>query len=730
VSLDTSSRAAAIGGTGTVSGGSLERLGIGDFALLRLSAAQRLFEKPGRVDAMFVTVAPGRRAAVAAALGRRVGGRALVARPGTVTHDFLRVFDPLRTLSSLAAVAALFVAALLVYNMLATSVTQRRRELGTLVAFGVRRSQTATAFVIEALVLGAAASIVGVGAGVLLGSALVDTLDYGRFMLGDVVTDVRATRLALGVGAGLGVTLVGALATLRRVLRCAPAQTMRPSGAQEPVGDDTAGSRRARYVLAAIAAAAAVALLIAEPTPGQSRLAELTLAAWLVVIVVALRPAVTVGVRVARFAVARLLGPMGRLALDGLVRNSGRTALSVGGIAVSAGLVVAVTASHESYRSSLDGKARSTFGAPVYVAPGRERLTNVDPPLPGRLVRRLAHIPGVRAAYPQRRILIEAGGEPAVLIASPVAEASRAGVKPDLIGVGDEQRRFAAALGAGAVAISSSASQHLDLHVGDRIALATPRGRRRLRVGMVWDDLVNFNQVYVGDDTYRRLWRDTAASDIALFPDPGVSPAALVERAKGAVGAAGVRARVRERDRVVDEILDRADGAFSFGRATQLACVLVAALAVANTMFMSVAERRWEFALQRTLGMSKGGLVTSLLVEAAAVGSLGGSGAALFGTATGYVMTRSMNAGYGWQVDFSLPLVTIVAVAAGAIALAALAAMPALRVALRVPMVDAMREEIDGYRVRGFALQVTRSGSSAPAGGARAPRAAGLAPRR
>jgi putative ABC transport system permease protein len=80
----------------------------------------------------------------------------------------------LQTALLVFAFVALFVGAFIIFNTFSIIVAQRTRELGLLRALGATGRQVRMSVMVEALVLGLAASIVGVGAGVLIAIGLQD----------------------------------------------------------------------------------------------------------------------------------------------------------------------------------------------------------------------------------------------------------------------------------------------------------------------------------------------------------------------------------------------------------------------------------------------------------------------------------------------------------------------------------------------------------------------------
>jgi putative ABC transport system permease protein len=132
---------------------------------------------------------------------------------------------------------------------------------------------------------------------------------------------------------------------------------------------------------------------------------------------------------------------------------------------------------------------------------------------------------------------------------------------------------------------------------------------------------------------------------------------------------------------------------FSVARAIQLAALIVAALAIANTMFITVLERKWELGLQRAVGMDGGSVARALLTEAGAIGLIGGIGSWVVGLAIGLLMVSEMQHAYAISLPFQIPfdLMALTLGVGGTIALVA-GAYPS-RTALRMPIVEALRYE-------------------------------------
>lgn len=108
--------------------------------------------------------------------------------------------------------------------------------------------------------------------------------------------------------------------------------------------------------------------------------------------------------------------------------------------------------------------------------------------------------------------------------------------------------------------------------------------------------------------------------------------------------------------------------------------LLVGGIGVANTMVITVLERRREIGLRRSLGATRSHIRSQFLVEAVLLATYGG----VVGTLLGWVITAVVATANGWLV--SIPPLVLVAGVAVTIAVGAIAGvLPAVRAARTAP---------------------------------------------
>jgi putative ABC transport system permease protein len=175
------------------------------------------------------------------------------------------------------------------------------------------------------------------------------------------------------------------------------------------------------------------------------------------------------------------------------------------------------------------------------------------------------------------------------------------------------------------------------------------------------------------------------ATAAAVLWRRGEDPEALAARIRKQVDGVSVLSPGEAREQI--------DRALVFMRAlilgSAVVALVVAALAVANTMVTAVVERRHEIGLRRVVGATRGQVVRLLVVEAAALGAAG----ALAGTIAGAAAAAALNV-VTERMGAPVFLVTSRLVTAAIVLPALLAAIagfvPARRAARLVPA-DALR---------------------------------------
>ena len=237
--------------------GSVKSLGVATAAVFDLETAKSLFERGDQVDGILVAGTASHDAIAAAVPSATVTTAAAQDR---FTLDGLEQFISIIRIALLVfGGVAILVGAFTIFNTLSITVAQRTRELGLLRMVGGFRRQVLGSVLVEALVIGIGASVVGLFAGLGLAKALDALFDAMKLSLPEAGTvfaapdDRRvaaaghardaAGRPAAGVAGDAGRPRRGA-ARHGAGLRPRPAPRPRRPGAGRPRRPPGAGVRR------------------------------------------------------------------------------------------------------------------------------------------------------------------------------------------------------------------------------------------------------------------------------------------------------------------------------------------------------------------------------------------------------------------------------------------------------------------------------------------------------
>jgi putative ABC transport system permease protein len=352
--------------------GDLESLGSATFAVFDIPTAQKLFDKPNSFDAIQAAAVDG---VTSDQLVQRIDA-AVATDDVTVKSGVQQADDESDEVSEFTSFIqyfllafggiALFVGAFVIFNTMSITVAQRTRELATLRTLGASRRQVRMSVLLEALVIGVLASIVGLGLGYLLAkglNALFEALDLALPQT-DLVFATRTVVVSLLVG--IVVTLLAGFFPAMRATRVPPISVVR-EGATLPRG------RFSRFtpLIAIVAIVGALALLgysmFADDVDTGTRLLSIAGGTLLLFVGVAMispqlvRPlAAVVGIPARQIG-----GAAGRIARANSIRNPGRTAATAAALMIGIALVsfVAVLANgmKQSNRGAIEDQVKAEW---------------------------------------------------------------------------------------------------------------------------------------------------------------------------------------------------------------------------------------------------------------------------------------------------------------------------------------------------------------------------------
>ena len=662
----------------------LDRINGGMAVGMFLEPAQVLFGRADRVDQIMVLARPDADLdALRRELGDAIDGIGIVGSPGQATGPD-QLFTGIQLATSSMGAIVVLAALVLVFHTMSMATAERRTEIALARSLGSTRRQLLLVTLAEAGLLGAAGTAVGLLAGGALARLVVPLarVAYGGGAPVDLPADVRFQIIPVVVAAiaGIGGALLGALVPARSAARAAPVDALRPTATYE--WRDPGRSTR-RVAIAAVGATFLLAGLILLDRPVSGLTDPLAAIPYVLVFegaLVLVPLLVPFATRAAADLLGRLSPTTGRLAGDALRSNPRRTTINVMALLLPVTIMITTTVAFDGSLGDIGRLARATVAAPLNVDADSYVGGNASPvasqPMGPEHQSVLEAVPGVRAVLPYESAWIRLPDDTrGVVHAVPLAAAERAGVA-DMVQVAQtatDPDAFTRRLVAGEIAASHFAARALDLQIGSRLTLPTPTGPKTFTVGGLFDDFAFQGTFYVDVDTYRAVWGDDDAHRYAIVPEASTSLADLEGRIEAAVDAAAVPAQVLTRDEAIAEVETSTTAFLPLLRGMTLASLVFAVLALANAAFTAVTERRWLFALQQTLGMTRREIARSLALEATVVGVVGTIGAVALGIWMATVNQRFMGNLLAIDLGISVPwaFVGIAAVLGIAVALGA-----------------------------------------------------------
>jgi putative ABC transport system permease protein len=668
----------------------LDGLGGGRFVVFGLATAQRVFDRQGRLDAVYVQPEDGVDvAALRAELERVVGPQngVLTAAQGPPEVD--AVVDSVLPLFTLLALFALATGAMLVYNTVTLSLEERRRELAVLGALGGTPQVVTTTTLAEAGLLGAVGGLVGAIGGVLVAGPIVVSLSEFTERTGGIPLEVHAGPVALAIGAVLGVVvaLLAAAVPIRRALRLDVAAELAGRDRREEMSQPRLLRRAALW--AGVLAAGLVLSWVGQRGGGLER--------WQIPVAgvgfgLAALGTLLCGASLAPLAMrpwARLLdgSAAGRLAVANLVRAPGRTGVMVVAVATAA-TTAFVTAGYsngvqaeigDNVSDNLDGVEVASIGAGANV--------NVDAGLSPRLLSELEVMPGV--AEVQRGASILVGTETGDLVTVSAYQDNWI-TRRD----GDEMVRGridAAAFERGEAVINTTLARDTGLRPGDALPLPTPTGVVEVPIQAVTSGGGATGRVaQIPWALHRRLYGNQPARAVTVVPTAGLGIDELAHRVADAYAG---QVRIETPDEVVEDVTDSIEAQMAPFWTLQRGLLAVSFVAVLSTLLLVGVQRRREMALLAAVGTAPSTLRRMVLVEAALVGVVGVVLSLVGGIVMLWALLDIAPLMIGWSTPYRPDWLSLPWWGAVSMAVALLAAAWPARRAARTDVVVALRYE-------------------------------------
>ena len=673
--------------SGTVKFGSVSTIGGATLAGFDLPTAQQLFDKPGKLDEIALAASQGVSdpkliSAVQSILPADAQVRTATAQSHEDAKDTNSFVSFLQKFLLGFGGVALFVGSFVIANSLSITIAQRTREFATLRTLGASRGQVLRSVMLEALVMGTLASLVGLFAGLALAKGLFSLFDAVGFTLPNNGLTLETRTVVVALVVGIVVTLLASLRPALRATRVPPIAAVR-EGATLPE------SRWARYrlpaalVLTALGFAALLAGLFV-PNLGTGQILLLMLGGALIVFI-----------GIALLSV-RLIGPLawtlgwpatkvgaaaGALARDNSRRNPQRTASTASALMIGLALVTLVSMLAAGIVSSFRGSVKEIWRNADYAITAQN---NFDP-IPIAASDAVKKTPGVTEVSDVRAGEALAYGNKIGITAVNPAAANvfnlnwTEGSSSVLANLGDD----------GAFVDKGYADSH-HLTVGSPVPVTFADGSQ---------ELLNVKGIFdppTGGSPFGRVTMSTKVFDahndqpenlysfvVMKGGQTDANQAALDKTLKGFPNA-----KAATRQKFIDNQISGLSSILNILYVLLALSVVVSLFGIVNTLVLTVFERTREIGMLRAIGMTRRQVRRMIRHESVITALIGAS----IGIALGIVLASLLIA----RVDFivlSVPFGQLIIFAIAAIFVGILAAIFPARRASRLNVLQALQYE-------------------------------------
>jgi putative ABC transport system permease protein len=670
------------------------RLGSASFggasiAQVTLPVAQALTHKVGRFDQISVAAASG---TSASALKRRIAaemppGVRVETAQENADRGSEEIRDNLSFLQTFLLVfgfIAVFVGSFLIFNTFSITVAQRVAEFGMLRTLGASRRQILRSVLAEAVAIGLLGAIAGIAGGFLIALLLNALLEAFEVDLPTTALVLRTRTVVASLLVGVVVTVVASMVPALRSTRVPPIAAMH-AFAPPP-------SRRRRLavvLLSALLGAAGLAMVLLGLFGNASAgTAAGLLGGGAVVIVLAVSlfspRLVPPLAAIAGWPLERARRLTGRLARENAQRNPSRTAVTAAALMIGLALVAFVTVFAAGLKSSVAQVVDENFAGGLVI-----QNSDGFSPIPDGAATAAARVPGVAGVATirsaQAKLLADGAGArvtaPSPDIEDAVKVEWKQGGPAVLRRLGDGQ----------AVVSDSFASEH-GLEVGDRFGLLSQTRRRPSFevAGTFASKLGVFGSVLITQAALAREFGQTQDTIDFVTTAPGADPATVQAILTKGVEAGFPTAEVMNQQELKESREEQVNTLVNLFYALLLLAIVISLFGIANTLALSIHERRRELGMLRAIGMSRRQVRTMVRYEAVITALIG----AILGMALGVVFATLIAQPLkdeGFTLSYPIGSLLVLLVLAGLAGV--LAAIPPARRASRLDVLDSLQYE-------------------------------------
>jgi putative ABC transport system permease protein len=647
-----------------------------------MAAAQKYIAEPGKFDGVAVVARPGVsqaevRADIAKVLPKgmeSITGAKLTKENQDQVGQFIAIF---RNFMLAFALIALFVGSFIIYNTFSILVAQRTREMALLRAIGASKRQVTLSLLLEALVVGSIAAVLGLFAGIGVAVGLKALLTGFGFELPANGLTVSGSTVVISLLTGILVSVFASWFPARRGAKVPPIAAMRDVAIENP------GRPRLRIGIGAVITLLGVVALFSGlfGNPGNP-LALVGVGAVLTLLgVTALGPlaAKPVSGLLGR-PVAATRGMSGVLARENAMRNPRRTSTTASALLIGVALIGFITIFASSAKASIDKIFNDQFTGDFVMNTNTFGFGGVSP----KMARELRQQPELAAVSSLRTTNAQFDGKGVLLQAFDAKEMGQ------IANIGVAEGNLSA-LDAHSLAVLDTKAKDKGWKIGSDVTVRFPdTGVQHLTVKVIYKNKELANSYFVDTSVFDTNVHDQYDSIVFAKLAKGTSVAEArpaVER----IANTYPNVKVQDRKQFIKGQAGQINQTLAFIYVLLFLAVIIALFGIANTLALSIVERTRELGLLRAVGMTRKQLKSMVRWEAVLIALFGTAGGLGVGTFFGWAMIKAL-ADDGFKT-FNVPVLSLAIIAVLAGLFGVLAAVVPARRASKLDILKAIAAE-------------------------------------
>ncbi|MBX2860198.1 MAG: ABC transporter permease [Vampirovibrio sp.] len=693
--------------SGLLSGNGIGGAYGGSLVLMDLSTAQDTFNRAGRITRIDFKVPEKQIPTIMDRLTTQLPDTLAVQRParrGAQVNKMLSAYQQnLTTLSFISLLVGMF----LIYNTMSISVIRRRPEVGILRALGISTRSVFLLFLFEAGLLGILGTLIGMVGGVVLAKGAVKAVSttIQALYVAQPVSglNVDPTLMGLAFIFGVGLTIVAALVPIWEAAAVSPAEAARRASYESKMQHL---SKKLLWIGLGVGVLAYIASLQppVEFTMGDYSSNQMPLFGYLSALLIILAGTLVIPsvlqvlLPLLANLLKRTLGHEARLSALSLQGAIGRTSVAVASLMIGIAMMVSLAMMIGSFRETVVSWVNDTLRADLWIEPISRTNNKQTGRLDLSIAKVIAEVPGVAAVDPFLEFPIEFEGDRANLGVGNFDVIANFGNLQFIDGEATTDVFDRVKTQRGLVVTESFALKH-HVNKGDTLTLDTPSGPVGFPVGGVYYDYSSeLGYIVMPRPLYLEYFDDNSASNLAVFLTPQANSQTvrrtIFERLKNNENSKDVLLNIQTNRELKKEVMVIFDNTFAITYALHAIAIVVAMLAVMNSLFALVMESRREFGILKYLGAGHQQIKRMVMVQAGMLGLLGNITGMTIGFLLALLLIYVINRqSFGWTIQLFMPWGFLIQSFILVMATAILSGLIPARLAARIPAPEVVRAE-------------------------------------